>query len=317
MAACLPTAVAFQAAGQAVAAPKEAPQARLRYSLGADDQILLRSAEVEEINEKPFRIDERGMLTLPLIGEVEAAGMSLEELERELMRRYSQFVIRPQILASLVQFRGAPVFLVGAFARPGIYAMEGERSLVQMMGMAGGLQPTAGRVIRVTRKQESGAIPLESARTDPTRKVSIVEIGLRTLQESVNPPEDLILMPYDVISVEVMEPLYVTGMVGRSGMVELPSNENLTLARALSVAGGLVPGSSSGRVYVLRQVLSTSRRAPIRVDAGAIMKGKANDFPLLPSDIVYVPRSPTFYLNQFAVGALNSLPFFLLGWALQ
>lgn len=295
---------------------QSAPQARLRYSLGANDQILLRSAEVEEINDKPFRIDERGILSLPLIGEVEAEGLSLEELERELVRRYSQFVVKPQITASLVQFRGAPIFIVGAFARPGIYAMEGERSLVQMIGLAGGLQPGAGRVIRVTRKLESGPIPLDSARTDQTRKVSVVEIGLRTLQESVNPPEDILLAPYDVITVDTLESLYVTGQVARSGVIDLRPVETMTLAKALAVSGGMQPGAAS-RVVVLRQVLSSTRRAPLKVNAKAILNGQANDFPLLPSDIVYVPRSPAFYFNQMIQGTVTSLPYFLLGLALR
>src|ERR1700737_3154685 len=56
---------------------------RPNYTLGPNDQILVRAPEAEEINEKPFRIDADGNVNMPLIGRVHAAGMTLQELEND------------------------------------------------------------------------------------------------------------------------------------------------------------------------------------------------------------------------------------------
>src|ERR1700704_4652995 len=51
---------------------------RSDYTLGPNDQVLIRSPQSEEINEKPFRIDTQGFLTLPVIGRVKAEGLTVQ-----------------------------------------------------------------------------------------------------------------------------------------------------------------------------------------------------------------------------------------------
>src|SRR5579864_7347213 len=92
--------------------PKELPPDLVRpnYVLGPNDQILVRAPQVEEINEKPFRIDSEGYINLPLVGRVRAGGMSQQELEAELVRRLKEYVRDPQVIISITQFRSEPVF---------------------------------------------------------------------------------------------------------------------------------------------------------------------------------------------------------------
>src|SRR5580692_10870320 len=63
--------------------PQQLPPDTVRpnYILGPNDQILIRAPEAEEIDNRPFRIDGDGNISLPLIGRIHAAGMSLQELE--------------------------------------------------------------------------------------------------------------------------------------------------------------------------------------------------------------------------------------------
>ena len=59
-------------------------QASSGYVLGPNDQITLSVVELPEFNGKPYRIDEDGTVSLPLVGRVQAAGLTLAQLEAKL-----------------------------------------------------------------------------------------------------------------------------------------------------------------------------------------------------------------------------------------
>ncbi len=271
---------------------------RPNYVLGANDQILVRAPDAEEINEKPFRIDADGNVNMPLIGRVHAAGMTLQELEADLVRRLREYIREPQVIVTVVQFRSEPVFFVGAFQKPGIYPLQGRRTLVEMLTAVGGLQPNAARHVKITRRTEYGPIPLPSAIDDPEKKISTVEISMGSLRENVNPAEDILLQPYDVISVERAELVYVNGEVSKVGAFELGERDSISIAQALTMAGGFTRDAKRGKVRILRPILNTNRRAEIEVDVKRVFEGKDLDVPLLPNDILYVPRSYTRLIWQ-------------------
>ena len=275
--------------------PAELPPDSIRpnYPLGPNDQILIRAPGVEEINERPFRIDAEGFINLPLIGRIRAGGLTLQQLEAELVKRLREYIVNPQVIIAVTQFRSEPVFFVGLFQRPGIYPLQGRRTLVEMLSSIGGLQPNASRHIKVTRRMEYGTIPLPNAAEDPEKKISSVEISMGSLRENVNPAEDIVLQPFDVISVERAELVYVNGEVGRVGGIELGERDSVSLAQTLTMAGGFGRDANRGKVRILRPILNTDRRAEIEVDANRVFEGKENDVPLLPNDVLFVPRSNT------------------------
>lgn len=264
---------------------------RPTYVLGAGDQIMIRANDVEDISDKPFSIDADGFVTLPLLGRIRAGGISVQELEVDLVERLKMYVRAPQVIVNVVQFRREPVFFVGAFKSPGIYPLLGRRTLVEMLASIGGLEPNASRRIKVTRRKEFGTLPLPNAIDDPVNKVSSVEISMGSLRENVNPAEDIVLEPFDVISVERAEMVYINGEVGKVGAVELGERDSVSIAQAITLAGGLTRSANAKEARILRPVLNTSRRAEIPIDLTRVLKGQANDFPLLPNDVLYIPRS--------------------------
>ncbi|MGD0300059.1 MAG: polysaccharide biosynthesis/export family protein [Bryobacteraceae bacterium] len=277
---------------QAAPPARELPPDSIRpnYILGPNDQILIRS-NAEEINEKPFRIDADGNINLPLVGKVHAGGLSQQELEAEIVRRLKEYIRDPQVIITPTAFRSEPVFFVGAFARPGIYPLQGKRTLVEMLVSIGGLTPNASRHIKVTRRAEYGVIPLPGAIEDPEKKISTVEISMGSLRENVNPAEDIVLQPFDVISVERAEQVYINGEVAKTGAIELGERDSISLLQALTQAGGLSRDAKRTKVRILRPILNSTKRAMIEIDVNDVYAGKANDFPLLPNDVLYVPRS--------------------------
>jgi polysaccharide export outer membrane protein len=282
-------------------------QLRPNYVLGVNDQILIRAFEVDEINEKPFRIEPDGTITLPVIGQIKAAGLTVQELETDLVSRLKTYYKNPQVTIVIIQFRTEPVFFVGAFQKPGIYPLEGRRTLVEMLSSVGGLQPYASRRIKLTRRSESGTIPLPNAVENSEANVSTVEISMGSLRENVNPAEDISLEPYDVISVERAELVYIQGELGHTGAFELGERESISVLQVITLAGGLTRDADPEKARILRPVLTTSRRAEIPINLKSVLSARTNDYPLLPNDVLYVPRTKS-RKQAFVKAAIIALP---------
>jgi polysaccharide export outer membrane protein len=284
---------------------------RPNYVLGPNDQVLIRAPEAEEIDNRPFRIDGDGNINLPLVGHIHAAGMSLQELEADLVKRLREYVREPQVFVTVVQFRSEPVFFVGLFTKPGVYPLQGNRTLVEMLSTVG-LQRDASRRIKITRHEEYGPIPLPDAVVDPEKKISTVEVSIGSLTQNMNPAENILLQPYDVVSVGRAELVYVNGEVTRVGGVDLAERDTIPIAQVLAQSGGFTREAKKGEVRILRPVEGTSRRYVIKVDVADLLEGKGLDIPLQPGDIVYVPRSyaRAFWTTIQAV-ALPLLPYII------
>src|SRR4051794_2266074 len=135
------------------AVPQAAPvgSAPTSYLLGPDDQVTLFVSDIEEISNKPMRIDMRGNLTLPLAGRLHAAGLTAGQLEDAIDTRLRKFLKDPEVVVSITEFRSQPVSVLGAVAIPGVHQLEGHKTLFQMLSMAGGLRLDAGNTVKITR----------------------------------------------------------------------------------------------------------------------------------------------------------------------
>lgn len=287
--------------GQPPAIPAGGPQApvtsdrsqdlRPNYVLDTNDQILIRALDVDEMNDRPFRVDADGNLTLPLIGKVKASGLTVSQLEAELVRLLRAYVRMPQVVVTMVQLRNEPVFVVGAFRSPGIYPLLGRRTLIETLTAVGGLQPNASRRLKVTRRLERGRIPLPNAVDDPAAGTSVVEINLSRLLETTNPAEDIVLEPYDVIAARRAEMVYVSGEVTRSGGFELNDARSYSTMQLVSLSGGLTAFAAPKKARILRRIQDSAKRAEIPLNLQDVMSGRSQDFPLLADDVLVVPRS--------------------------
>lgn len=283
------------------------------YVLGSNDQILIRVPQATEINERPFRVDSDGFITLPIVGRVRAAGLTVQALEADLTMRLREYIREPQVSITVTQFRSEPVFVVGAFQKPGIYPLEGHRTLVELLSTVGGLQPNASRRIRITRREDYGPIPLPNAVEDKDKRISTVEVSLQSLTENINPAEDILLQSYDIVTADRAEKVYISGEVSKVSSIELGERDTISVTQALTEAGGFTQYADRGKVRVLRPVTGTNRRAEILLAMDRIYDGKDIDFPLLPNDVLYVPRSGTkSVVYPLGTGFVQSLPFMFI-----
>ena len=274
-----------------VAADAEIPESVDRpYLLGPDDAVTIRVLGSNEIAPEPLRIGPRGYLSLPLAGRVVAAGKTVEQLEAVLRERLRAYIRDPQLSVGVAEFRSRPVSVLGAVNRPGVHQVEGSKTLVEMLSLAEGVSQEAGPWVKITRRVESGAIPLPGARSDIGGRFSVAEVQLADLLEARRPELNIAIMPRDVIAVPRADMVYVIGGVNRAGGFVMNDRENVSVLQALALAGGL-KGTAKKRAAKIIRSREGEKRVEIAVDLRRIMSGRSIDVPLERDDILFVPHS--------------------------
>lgn len=262
---------------------------RSTYVLGVHDQITVRMTELEE-TEKNIRIAPDGYINLPMIGRIHAAGLTVDQLETELVENLKKFVRKPQVSVEVKEFHSQPVSVIGAVNKPGVRQLEGEKTIVEMLSEAEGLNKDAGHTVKITRRMEWGRLPLAGNKDDPTGQFSVAELDLKSLLAGNNPEQNITIKPHDVISVPHAEMVYVVGEVKKAGGFLLTERESLSVLQAISLAEGLSPTAAPQRARILRASAGNSTRTEIAVDVKKIWGGRSNDVALQSGDILFIPN---------------------------
>jgi polysaccharide biosynthesis/export protein len=286
----LMSAVAVAQQPPAAAGPQP-DQARIAYVLGPEDTVTIHAQNAPDLSEKPFRVDAEGEIKLPMIGRVHAGGLTIEQLEAEIVTRLKVYLVEPEVTVGITEFRSQPVSIVGAVATPGVHQLEGQKTLVEMLAIAGGLRPDAGPSVKLTRRLEFGRIPLPGAADDSTHQFSIAEVNLKSVMEAKNPEFNIAIRPHDVISVPHAEVVYVIGEVNHAGALPLNEGDSLSVLEAVSSSGGMLHTAAISHARILRPVPGEQKRAELVVDLKKIMAGQSADIPLLAGDVLVVPGS--------------------------
>jgi polysaccharide export outer membrane protein len=264
---------------------------RSGYVLGPDDEIAIWALGAEEISQKPVRIDPGGYIDLPLLGRMRASGFTTEQLKSELVARLRSYINEPQVSVNIMEFRSQPVSVIGAVKNPGVHQLQGRKTLVEILSLAGGLAPDAGSSVKITRRLERGPVPLPAASRDASGNFSVAEVSLKQLMAAKNPESNIIIRPDDVISVPRAEMVYVMGEVAKPGGYVLNERETMSALQALSLAGGVTRVSGLQRAKILRVVPGTNNREELSVDLKRMLAGKSPDAQLQPEDILLVPNN--------------------------
>jgi polysaccharide export outer membrane protein len=272
-------------AGQAAA---QAPA----YILDTNDQIVIHVLDATEIGDQPYRIDKSGNINVPLAGNLRAAGLSVEQLQVAIAERLKTYLQEPAVTVTIKEFRSQPVSVLGAFKNPGIVQVHGRKTLFEVISEAGGLSNDAGSSIKITRRKESGPIPLPGAAIDETGQFYVAEIAVKSVMDATDPKQNIQVEVDDTISVPRAELVYVIGAVKHAGGFVLTERAHISVLEALSRAEGLGPVASAKNAKILRTEEGVSRKE-IPVDVNKILTGKAADVPMQANDILFIPTSGT------------------------
>ena len=274
--------------------------------IGPDDSLTILALNCEEIS-KAWRVSTSGELSLPLVGTLQAAGRTVNELEGAIADRLKKYVIDPQVNIYVTELRSQPVMISGAVDKPGLYQMAGERTLFEVILKAGGPKG-AGPTVSVRRSASLGKLDVPGVTEYQVDGYNFVELELNEVMSARGGKATLRIEPHDIISVSQAGPpafVQITGEVNRPGSVELVTQDSVSLLRVLATAGGTTAIANLGQtmiVHVNRD--GTQASSPVFVDLKKIMQGKAMDLSLTAGDVVVITRNGLKSLLHDATAAV-------------
>jgi polysaccharide export outer membrane protein len=270
------------------------------YVIGDGDLLTVEVFEVPELS-RDLRVNESGYVSLPLLQEkIKASGMTPFQLQDTLAQllRSAGLVSNPQVAVSVKELHSAPITVIGAVKSPGVIQAAHQMTLLEVLSQVGGISPDAGSQILVTRTpqsehladtQQSGSTPsVSDAQTPPIT----ITVDLNDLLDSGDSKFNIPLIGGDVVRVPRAGVVYVVGAVQHAGgFVMQNDRQQLTVIKAVSLAGGLQPTAKPQDAIILRRNIGSHDQQHLAIDLHKILKLKSEDVSLEESDILYVPDS--------------------------
>ena len=286
--------------GQAVLQRRDAD---IAARLGPGDELRIAVADVDDIPDRPIRIDAAGQIDLPLIGTLQAAGLTPEQLREALQSRFAKYVATPQVTVNVTTYESRPVSVLGAVGRPGVYQINSSKRLTDVLSLAGGPSPEAGSTVVVTRQNTRGELSATGLTAEQSATANTLRVPLDELTSATRPDHNILIEPEDVITVPKADIIYVLGNVHKAGGFSLATHPSLTVIQAVTLAEGFSSNAAASHAKILRRVEANAPAREIKVDASRILEGKAPDQPLLANDILFIPNSALKAASKRAIEA--------------
>ncbi len=234
--------------------------AGLDYVLAPNDRVRLMVFGEADLSGE-FVIDSAGMASLPLVGEVQAAGMNLRTFQREVERRLKNgYLVDPRVSAQILNFR--PIFVLGEVKIPGEHPFASGLTLLNAVAQAGGFTPLAN-----------------------TQRVFVRREGASEEEELVV-RSGVPVMPGDTVRVE-KSAMFIYGEVRTQG--EMPIPPGLTVRTAVAQAGGFGELADTQTVFVKRA--GSEQEIAVPFDSGALVQS---------GDTLRVDKSSFFIMGEVA-----------------
>lgn len=229
-----------------------------------------------------IRVGADGAIRPNFLGSLAVAGKTPAQVQQMLLASYSRLLRNPMVSVRTLEINSRRITVTGEVPRPGIYAYSGQLSLLEALTLAGGLDPNRA-------SPDIFLLHPGHAQGNQAPAVDTIMETIDTRKLVQDPSLNRLLEPGDVIDVPEQKRVYITGDVLHPG--QMPLREGLTLGKAVSIAGGILPQGSHGAVHILRRSLSGTGRVQLVADIGAIQQNRRPDVPLQSGDIIVVPGS--------------------------
>lgn len=252
--------------------PKEA-------ALGPDDVIEITVRNHSDLN-RTVTIPANGKITLPEVGEIQAAGKTPKALAADIFTELDKTLNNVVVFVSLKETHSLRLRVLGGLKTVGAFDLKPNWKLLDLVAAGGGFSvkpaQVSGRIIR----GKSQVIALDVAQA-VARPDSPANVALE--------PDDLIL--FDEIE-PVHHQIHVMGQIAKQGAYEL--DNSTTLLTLLSQAGGTTPRAALSRAYVLRD----GKEMPLNLRP-LVIEGKSDPsvihFKFQPGDILFLPENEARY----------------------
>jgi polysaccharide export outer membrane protein len=241
------------------------PAANDDYRIGAGDTIRVNVFDEPGLSgSAPVRQD--GNVSLQLLGNVFVRGMTVAEAAARIAELYGSCCLQvPYLTLTIEAYGSRQVRIFGGIKQPGSYGLSQPTTILDLIGKAGGLSDPDIKAIKVYRADGSVV----------TLQVADVMSG----------KSDLVVADGDTVEILKVEKVYLTGQVKNPGAVAF--SEDLTVSRALILAGDVSSSAALSRVEVMRADGTVQK-----VNIARVRRGKTADLKLEPGDTITVRESP-------------------------
>ena len=256
----------------------------LQTAMAEEGNYLLGSGDVLKINvynnpdlSLETRVTEGGMITFPLVGEVQVGGITSSSAEKKLagLLENGGFVKQPQINILVVQFQSKMISVLGGVNKPGRYPLDRATNLVDLLALVGGATQDGSDIVTIIGK---------SGKT---------EYDLHNIVGKGDGSQNIPLKGGEIVYVHARD-VSVMGQVNRPGKYSVVGGVR-TVADFLSVAGGInASGSDTATVTTMRD--GKIKRFEVDVDSLFRTGDNTSNISLMSGDSIYVPRAPVVYI---------------------
>lgn len=165
------------------------------YKIGPLDVVELSVFKVPELA-RTAQVAETGTVNLPLVGEIQAAGRTAQELERDLTTKLgAKYLQSPQVTIFIREYNSQRVTVEGAVKKPGVYPIRGKLSLLQVIASAEGLDSVSDTTVvvfrqidgkRLAAKFDIGEIRSGQANDPPIQSGDVIVAPTSAMKETFN-----------------------------------------------------------------------------------------------------------------------------------
>jgi polysaccharide export outer membrane protein len=215
-----------------------------------------------------------GKISLPLVGEVQAAGFKPSQLAERIAEALKAYLRSPQVTVTVTGLQRLFVQVNGQAVRPGAIEIQRDWTLLDVIGSAGGVTPRAN-----------------ASKATLTRKDTTIAVDIARLLKG-DKTANMAIEAGDIITIPLLQNrIAVMGYVRSAGAYDLDAGARLV--DALAAAGGPTPGSAAvNRIGIVRLGADKKPFLARQADLNQIFKGDvAQNIELQDGDVVYVPQS--------------------------
>ena len=244
--------------------------------IGAEDVLDVEVFDTPELSSATAHVTEAGDVNLPVLGAIGVAGLSPSEAARKIESELKSrgIMLQPHVTVSIVESARRGATLLGEVKSPGVYSVTGGRRLLDLIAMAGGLGPNAGKLVTIAH------------RDDPHHPAMIRLVPRAAQLASQQNP---VIYPGDTIMVGRAGVVYILGDVKRPGGFLVDNDEHISLMQALTLAGGWNKEAALSKAVLIRKIPQGHKE--LDLDLKHVLKGKQADVKVEDGDILYVPTS--------------------------
>jgi polysaccharide export outer membrane protein len=243
------------------------------YRIGIDDIIAISIFDQKDLDQV-VTVRPDGKVSLLLVGEVEAGGLTVAELASRLTTQYGRTIRAAQVSVSVREIRSRPVFFPSNVVRPGTIQLTQDLTILQGLSQVGGALPTADL---------ESAYVLRGTAPNQTR----IAVNLQAMLQKGDMSHNLKLQPFDTVVLPNAGAVYIQGEVRVPGQVKF--TQGMTVTTAIAGAGGFTPLASGRRVSIVRGEGAKKQVLQVNVDK-ILSDPDTKDVPLVPNDVITVPQ---------------------------